>query len=232
MRLTLIICLIFFCLPVFAQDSKDDEQKKQNQGGPLGLPERTSAPQLNTPVMTSDEPEVVDTSVERPDFGFDESDLDVGGFNPDLDLTSGTEGQTESANDTEIPTEDIGSTDVVTESEPEEEQTDVPKETTEDASPAVLTPVKSLDEYSWHIAQSNEISIPKTLYFSKKQVRLKVTIDPQGQVVKVRGIRNTTPRSVLNYVHQALKSWQFEPPENFGIDKNITKELVIPLVLR
>lgn len=237
MRLIFITCLIFFCQTILAQDTKEDT-KTQNQSGPLGLPERKSVPKLNSPVLTSDKTEDEINEDERPDFGFDDADMKVEGFQSDLGLTpesTNKDAATPAEVDNSTSEETVLSESSESSSEKEDEEIQLLKE--EEVLPdTILTEevstVTSDEEYSWKIIQSEPISIPKTLYFSKKQVRLRVTINPQGEVVKVRGIRKTTPHSVLNYVNQALKAWQFEPPQNFGIDENITKVLVIPLSLR
>lgn len=200
----------------YAQDAVDEEKKKPSWSS--GLPERKVAPVVDKPTLTlDDEPERPE--MKRSDFGFDDSTVIVEDYQPEFQAptdqsTAMPENNVEPIQENEVETSATQALEVV------------------EVAVQASNPNKSPDSYAWEVLQSEPITVPKTLYYSKKQVRLKVTINPDGEVVKLRSIRNSVPGSVVHYVRQAMKTWRFEAPSAYGISEHITKELHIPIELR
>lgn len=202
-----------FCPAVtFAQD--DEEKKKPSWS--TGLPERHKTPSMNTP----------DAKVEKPLFEMDQpASIDI----PESDMAF-PEGLDQKFEMPEI---------TINQSAPKEPKQEEPKkEEPKKEEPKKEYAVYSdndpfvLDQYQWETIEMEPVKIPKTLYFSHKEVLLEVTINPEGQVLKVARVSDRTPNSILSYANRAIKKWRFKAPSEHGIDGNITDIIRVELFSR
>lgn len=180
----------------WAQDNED----KKKPSWSTGLPERKSAPIINTPSSEMAKPTF---EIEQPGLiELPESDLAVpAGLQQKFELP-------------EIIIDNSASEDI-------DESVDY-----EDIDLA------QLHNYSWEILAMEPVKIPKTLSFSNQEVMLEISINPQGEVVKVQRVNDRTSNKILNYANTAIKQWRFKPPAAVGINAIISKIMRIELLPR
>lgn len=88
------------------------------------------------------------------------------------------------------------------------------------------------NNYSWEILVMEPVKTPNSLSFSNQQVMLEISINPKGQVVKVRRVNDRTSNKILNYASNTIKNWRFTAPEAVGINGIISKTMTVELVPR
>lgn len=199
-----LFLLMLLLVPLGLRAQASDEKQKPSWS--QGLPERTKAPTTQPGMIDIKEPGAVKNDDLRPEMDLD---TDMSEFDLGMDLPQ--------AKPTITGTEPVAESKQVAVVEPEVKAV-VPKAVTTDP-----------DEYGWQVVESYPIVIPKTYYYDKDQVKVKVTINPEGEVIRVKGSSRNLSQSVVFSVQKQLKSWRFEPPANHGITSSISKVQVLPV---
>ncbi len=83
-------------------------------------------------------------------------------------------------------------------------------------------------QYNWHLIKSKPINIPSR-YATKNELKVRIYINPNGQVVRVAAGAPDVPTMMLKQAQQSIQQWQFEPPKNIGITDNIAKTFTIEI---
>ncbi|MCW8870840.1 MAG: hypothetical protein OQK49_09065 [Proteobacteria bacterium] len=83
-------------------------------------------------------------------------------------------------------------------------------------------------QYNWLVVKTEPINIPPR-FATKNQLKVRIYINPEGQVVRVAAGSPDVPALMLKQAQQSIEHWQFEPPKNIGISDNISKTFTIDI---
>ncbi len=210
MRRTLIltVCTMTGLLCITHAWAQEAEEEKKKPSWSTGLPERASVPTMNTPASEIDKPSF---EVEQP------TSIEIPAA--DLALPDGLQQKFELPEMTiDNSTPEVIESDVEPDVEPDVEYGDF-----------AATDSAQLNNYSWEILDMEPVKIPKSLSFSNQQVMLEISINPKGEVVKVRRVNDRTSNKILNYASSTIKKWRFSAPEAVGINGIISKTMTVAL---
>lgn len=204
MNSTLIIICLLGLLMTGDGFAQDDNEPKKKPSWSTGLPERQVKPSM-------DQPEV---QVDQPAIDIEQAEIEV-------ERPNGLAIETEFQTDFTLPQIEISSI------KDDEDEPQVEYEVFSAAD------IDSQYDYDWQIEEMRPVKIPKTLSFSYQNVMLEVSINPKGEVVKVKRVSDRTSNVILNYATQTMKKhWKFSAPEAVGITGIITKIMSVDLVSR
>ncbi len=205
-----LFLLMLLLIPQWSWAQASDEKQKPSWS--QGLPERTKAPTTQPDMIDIKDPSAAANDDLRPemDLETDMSDFDLG-----MDLPKAKPPVTE-------PIEAVEPVDTT---EPQQVVVAEPEVKVALPEPALSDP----DEYNWRVIESHPIVIPRTYFYDKDSVKVKVTINPEGEVVRVKGSSRNLSQSVVFSVQKQLKNWRFDPPANHGITSSISKVHVLPV---
>ena len=202
-RLFFCLCTVTGLFSFSVTFAQDDVEEKKKPSWSTGLPERKSAPSMNTP----------SAEVEKPQFAMEQpASIDI----PETDMALPA-GLTQKFVMPEI---------TIDNSAPEIDEPEVEYKVYTAIDSAML------NNYSWEIVEMEPVKIPKTLSFSYQEVMLEISINPQGRVVKVARVSDRTSNTILNYASKTIKKWRFKAPEDDGINGIVSKTMKVELLPR
>ena len=83
-------------------------------------------------------------------------------------------------------------------------------------------------QYSWSLVKTEPIDITSR-HATKNQLKVRIYINPEGQVVRVAAGAPDVPALMLKEAQQSIQQWQFEPPKEIGITDNLVKTFTIEI---
>jgi outer membrane biosynthesis protein TonB len=83
-------------------------------------------------------------------------------------------------------------------------------------------------QYNWSVVKTEPINIPPR-FATKNQLKVRIYINPDGQVVRVAAGSPDVPALMLKEAQHSIQQWQFEPPKDIGITDNLSKTFTIDI---
>ncbi|MCX7545041.1 energy transducer TonB [Marinicella gelatinilytica] len=83
-------------------------------------------------------------------------------------------------------------------------------------------------QYPWAIVKTTPLDIPSR-YATKDTLKVRIYINPEGEVVRVAAGAPDVPALMLKQAQQSIQNWRFEPPKNLGITDTLSKTFTIEI---